>query len=264
MTSYLFDNAWQQARQRLAALEAWLDPGTIRLLATLGVGEGWRCLEVGAGGGSIAAWLGERVGPRGHVLATDIDTRFLEPLTAPNLEVRRHDLARDALPEGAFDLVHARAVLEHLPERDHALQRLAAALRPGGWLLVEDGDFTTLLPAPGGDAAAVALVGKVWAAIRPVRAARGATDDYGRRLFGAVRALGLVDLGAEGRVAVAWGGSPLAPIMRLTVEQLRDPLLGAGEVSEQDLVRCLAVLEDPEFVWTLPTMVAVWGRRSPG
>src|SRR5690348_12179117 len=83
---------------------------------------------------------------------------------------------------------------------------------------------------------------------------------YEPRLFGAVRALGLVDLGAEGRVAVAWGGSPLAPIMRLTIEQLREALLGTGAVSEPDLVRCLAVLEDPEFVWTQPTMVAVWGR----
>ncbi len=108
MTSYTFDNAWQQARQRLTGLEAWLDPGTIRHLEMLQVGAGWRCLEVGAGGGSIASWLGARVGASGHVVATDIDPRFIDVLDAPNVEVRRHDIVTDDLETGAFDLVHAR------------------------------------------------------------------------------------------------------------------------------------------------------------
>ena len=51
MAKYAFDNAWEQARQRLAAIEAWLDPGTIRHLSERGIGPGWRCLEVGAGVG---------------------------------------------------------------------------------------------------------------------------------------------------------------------------------------------------------------------
>ncbi len=150
MTDYMLDNAWRQARERLAALEAWLDPGTTRHLEALGVGAGWRCLEVGAGGGSVAAWLGARVGPSGYVLATDIDTRFLDALAAPNVEVRQHDIVTEALPEGAFDLVHARAVLEHLPQHERALGRMAAALKPGGWLLVEDVDFASFVPGVGG------------------------------------------------------------------------------------------------------------------
>ena len=90
---YVFDNAAErQARERFAALPRIYDPGTIRHLQALGVTAGWRCLEVGAGGGSIALWLAERVGPSGYVLATDLDTRFLEPLARPTLEVRRHDI----------------------------------------------------------------------------------------------------------------------------------------------------------------------------
>ena len=54
MSSYAFENAWQRARQRLNAIEAWLDPDTIRHLTARGVGPGWHCLEVGAGGESIA------------------------------------------------------------------------------------------------------------------------------------------------------------------------------------------------------------------
>jgi hypothetical protein len=88
---YVLDNA-AEARARFEALPRIYDPGTFRHLAALGVGEGWRCLEVGAGGGSVARWLADRVGPVGHVLATDIDTRFLDALAGPTLEVRRHDV----------------------------------------------------------------------------------------------------------------------------------------------------------------------------
>ena len=129
---YVFDNAEvEQARRRFAGLPLIFDPGTIRVLSERGVGPGWSCLEVGGGGGSVAAWLAERVGPTGFVLVTDIDTRFLEAMHAPNLEVQRHDIATDPLPESAFDLVHTRLVLQHVPGRDEALARMAAALKAG-------------------------------------------------------------------------------------------------------------------------------------
>src|ERR671926_1028819 len=134
---YRFDNAWLQARDRLAALEAQLDPGTIRHLQALGVGDGWHCLEIGGGGGSITEWLCRRVGPTGRVVATDINTRFLEALDFGNLEVRVHNIVEDELEQGAFDLVHARGVLVYLSQRDTMLERMVSALRPGGVVLVE-------------------------------------------------------------------------------------------------------------------------------
>src|SRR5215470_14466102 len=105
--SYILDNAWVQERERHRLRETVQDPESIRHLERLGVAEGWDCLEVGAGGGSIAEWLCQKVGSRGHVLATDIDTRFLDALEYPNLEVRRHSVAHEVLPIGAFDVVHA-------------------------------------------------------------------------------------------------------------------------------------------------------------
>src|SRR5260370_40915997 len=83
MSNYIFDNAAQQASQRFASLETLLDPWTIRHLETTGIGPGWQCWEVGAGGGAIARGLGERRGPTGHVPVTDIDPRFL--LGSPSL-----------------------------------------------------------------------------------------------------------------------------------------------------------------------------------
>jgi 2-polyprenyl-3-methyl-5-hydroxy-6-metoxy-1,4-benzoquinol methylase len=147
-SDYSLDNAWVQARERLAALEAHADPGTIRHLEALGVSNGWQCLEVGGGGGSIAEWLCRQVGPAGRVVATDINTRFLEALDLATLEVRVHNIVEDELEQGAFDLVHTRAVLFHLGQRQTALERMVSALKPGGWLLVEEPDYSCFVADP--------------------------------------------------------------------------------------------------------------------
>src|SRR5437588_3227679 len=88
MTEYMFDPAWEQERARIGAGEELFDPATTHILESIGVDEGWKCLEIGAGGGTIASWLCERVGSSGHVVAIDLDIRFIEHLDHPNLEVR--------------------------------------------------------------------------------------------------------------------------------------------------------------------------------
>lgn len=80
-------------RQKIQA--AVYDPVTIRRLEVTGVTNGWRCLEAGAGIGSVAQWLSTRVGPTGKVVATDIELRFLGRKSVPNLEVRQHDILKD-------------------------------------------------------------------------------------------------------------------------------------------------------------------------
>jgi len=77
------------------------------------IGRGRSRLEVGGGGGSIASWLCARVGAAGRVLATDLDPRFLQSLAYGNLEVRRHDIRTESLPQEELDLAHARLVLIH-------------------------------------------------------------------------------------------------------------------------------------------------------
>lgn len=100
--SYQFEHSWQHERERLAAIEGELDSCSIACLTAIGVGPGWRCLEAGAGAGSIARWLSERVAPWGTVVATDLETGFLETLEATNLDVRRHYITSDPLEADSF------------------------------------------------------------------------------------------------------------------------------------------------------------------
>ena len=136
---------WDEERIRLAGLESALDEGTRAHLLRMGVGPGSRCIEIGAGGGTVALWLAESVAPAGKVIATDLETDFLQGQAAgyPTLEVLRHDIGAEDLPSG-FDVVHPRWVTEWLPDKRQALNQMVAALRPGGVLLDEEPDFVTV------------------------------------------------------------------------------------------------------------------------
>jgi 2-polyprenyl-3-methyl-5-hydroxy-6-metoxy-1,4-benzoquinol methylase len=136
--SYMMSGAETNSEStRLRNIQQASDSFTIKHLEATGIGQGWRCLEIGAGGGSIAAWLGDRVGASGSVVATDVDIQRLSHLRAP-VEVRRHDIAHDDLESAAYDLVHCRLVLQHLTEPVVALHKMATAVAPGGWLVVEE------------------------------------------------------------------------------------------------------------------------------
>ena len=111
---------------RLKLLEALCDPWTFRCLAGIGVRQGWRCLEVGAGAGSVVRWLSDRLGVAGRVVAADLDPRFLGDLRAPNVEVRRCDITQDDVEPASYDLVHSRALLMHVDDPAGVLRRMAA------------------------------------------------------------------------------------------------------------------------------------------
>jgi ubiquinone/menaquinone biosynthesis C-methylase UbiE len=123
---YPLSNEWKEARQRLSQLEAVWNPWTIRNFGKVGVREGWHCLEIAGGGGSIAEWLCRQVGSSGHVVATDLEPLFLEAINASNLEVWRHDILHEPLPEGNFDFIHARAVLGFLPQPAETITKIGA------------------------------------------------------------------------------------------------------------------------------------------
>ncbi len=256
MAKYALDNAWERARRRLSLLENYLDPMTQRRLAALGVNQGWRVLEVGGGGGSIAQWLCRQVGARGHVTATDIDIRFLQEIHENNFEAAAHDITAEELPEGKFDLVHTRWLLHHLPDPKRAIERMIAALRPGGWLLLEEVDFF-----PVQTSTSPLYIDFMLALTGTVVAASGRDCLWARVLPALVSEQGLADVDGEGDLALLRGGSPMAELFQLTGEQMRHKIISSAALPAERFDAGLALLDDPKFWAFAGAGIAVWGRR---
>lgn len=260
--AYAFGNALEIQRERLQALEELLDPGTIRVLGECGARPGWRCLEVGAGGGSIAAWLSAQVGADGAVVATDLDTTHLRDLSHPNLEVQTHDVVGDDLPEEAYDLVHMRLVLAWLDEPSVALERLVSALRPGGVLVAEEMDFVSVAVDPRVDPDQAAVFARVVGAHNAVLATRHGFDPaYGRRVEGDVEEAGLAEVQSEGRASTWHGGRAGGRVWKLTFVQLREALVESGLVAGEDVDAAIELCDDPGFRFLSQLVVTARGRR---
>jgi SAM-dependent methyltransferase len=255
---YALDNSSPEAAARFPALSRAFDAGTQRHLDAIGVAAGWRCLEVGGGGGSIARWLAERVGPTGHVLVTDIDARHLRFGGIPEVEVRVHDIAQDPLPPASFDLVHARLVLLHVRDRETALASMVAALKPGGWLVDEEFD-SSVFPDPARYPGETLL--RTHLGLARTLDERGVDRSFGRRLYGRLRALGLDHVAAEGRTVMWPAGSAGAAMMRANYEQLRSHMIDAGYVTQSEFERDVAALDDPDFLMPSPILWAVSGQK---
>ncbi|HXX91691.1 MAG TPA: methyltransferase domain-containing protein [Acidimicrobiales bacterium] len=258
---YLLGGDLPATRRRLDALRALFDPWTLWHLAERGVGTGWRCWEVGAGGTSVVEWLAARVGAGGRVLATDIDTAALAAAATGPVEVRRHDVVADAPPDEVFDLVHARLVLVHLADRSAALATMADVLAPGGWLVVEDADPAlqplACLDDTGADAA---LANRVRAGFRTLLAARGVDLAFGRTLPRRLRSLGLLDVGADAYVALSHPAC--APLERATIEMIRPQLVDNGIAGDAEIDRLLAAVDAGRVELVQPPLVTAWGRRA--
>jgi len=220
------------ATTRSDPLRTLFDPVTRRHLDALGVGEGWRCWEVGGGGPSTPAWLAERVGPTGRVLATGLDVGWAsgrEPY-----EVRRHDVVRDEPPGETFDLVHARLVLARVADRHAALRHMVGALRPGGWLVVEeiDVDFQPCA-TPDASNAGQYLSNRIRAGLLAVLGRRGVDLELGRKVPRLLREVGLVDVAADGYFPLA---SPAAAALEAaSIEHLRGALVALRAASDDEL-----------------------------
>ncbi|MFO0592679.1 MAG: AMP-binding protein [Polyangiaceae bacterium] len=242
--------------ERLGHLQQMLNPITFRRLEKLGVAKGWRCLDMGAGEGSVARWLAERVGPEGRVVAADLHPRFLVGIEEPNIEVRAHDILAADLEPGAYDLVHCRALLMHLPDPRKALERMIAAVKPGGWICIEEGDYGS------------------WEAIdhdsvdgacfrRTFQAALGLKMDYrfGRRTRSLLEAARLTDIGHDGATTVSHGEEPGAHFHRMSAAVLRKPAVAAGAATDADFDVLERAFRDPSFGFVSVTLFGAWGRR---
>jgi len=253
------DSDAETESNRLGLLESSRDPATMRQLEELGVGPGWRCLEVGAGRGSIARWLAEKVAPTGSVTAVDLDLRFLTDLPE-NIELRQLDIREDEVEVEAYDLVHSRALLMHLPDPVETLTKLAAALRPGGLLLAEEPDFG--LFHYGGHPDSLEMSEIAHRTFDSMKEAGIFNAQFGRSLPALLSACGLSLLGTRIETPVSGPGEPDYELARATALESAPKLAAAGIVTEANVTRLEDYFSQPGAVLTCSSLVAAWGRKQ--
>jgi SAM-dependent methyltransferase len=257
-TRHVFGDHSEHAREQHRWLSLAYDPMTTARLDEAGVAPGWRCLEVGAGNGSVAVWLAQRVAPTGTVVATDLRPEHIP--AADRLEIVRHDVARDPLPDGEFDLVHVRLVLRLLPERLRVLAKLVRALKPGGVLQIDEFDITygpaLLLPDP----AARDLYETFMETKTRLMTRMGTDVAWGRKAAAAMRQAGLVDVDPQPRLEQWNAESPGVRVLANHTRHLRDHFVREG-MSDRRLADVRALLAHPDFRASSYAIYSVLGRR---
>ena len=196
-------------------------------------------------------------------MATDLNPRFLQGSDLPdNVEVREHDVLERGFEPQAYDLVHARALLVHMPDPERTVARLAAAVRPGGWLLLEEADFSMFRASdahyPGAEQFDMS-VRRLLDAIRDAGIWDGA---LGHRIPLLVERLGCGETDHDCVPFMARGGDDRGGRFWSLTFRLSGPeLVAKGAVEQTDLDHVLACLEDPEFRFIAGVLFGAWGRR---
>lgn len=256
MHPYIFDNASTAEYQRLDLMSKILDPRTRASLSVLGVGKGWNCLELGGGNGSMTEWLCKMAGTLGSVTSIEANPKLIELIPAQNLIVRQADVRTTEFPADAFDLVMCRALLHQIAENAPAvLAKMAAAVKPGGWLFVCEPDFH-LVRTCKPEAWVTA-----WEGILKWGLTQGVDWFIGRQLPAMVESLGLGRPEATTEAPNIRGTCRGAVYFQMFFEMVRDRVIGSGLVDAKTLDAASAMLSDPDC-WTQCWMLtSVWVRK---
>ena len=259
---YIFaESQYNQEQERLQKIQQVCDRSTKELILATGLTAGWRCLEVGAGAGSIMKWMADLVGKAGTVVAVDIDTRFIANTKSSNVEVIEADIKQFSGLSNSFDLIHARYVLIHLVDFQVALSKMLNLLKPGGWLVIEEPDFS-VSRAIFGEEEECKSVNKVNQAIYRMFADRGIDYSLGIQLPAIFQELGLQQLTVKNEVPLSQGASGVADVMKLSAIQLADQYIATGEVNSEDIQRYCRFAENQTSWAVYRGKVGVAGRKS--
>ncbi|MFF4674988.1 class I SAM-dependent methyltransferase [Streptomyces sp. NPDC001279] len=240
--------------ERLRRLEDALDPETIGMLSDCTVQPDWRCLELGAGAGSIAYWLAGMC-PEGRTTAVDLDTRFLDQGAFRNLTISEQDVVECDFAPQSFDLIHTRALLVHLPQREEIYRRAAQWLAPGGWLVTEEPVIIDDRESPYPE------FSKMTRAVRTLWGRHGADLRWSRSLPGLALRNGLADLSVSARIMQCGQGGAGDRHWTFMINQMRAPLISAGLLSQEEWQAGIDSFNDPAFMDISLVMISVRARR---
>jgi SAM-dependent methyltransferase len=251
--------------ERLRIQAEGMAPDTRTMLERIGVGSGWRCLDLGCGPGGITKLLSEYVGPAGRVVGLDMDESFLAHARASapaNVEFRRGNAYDCDLPEGSFDLVHMRFIASTAGDPERLIREALRLVRAGGVVALQEPDGSTLHcypPHPAWERLKQALLGAF--------AGVGADLTLARRLYALALGAGLADVEYRPFLVGVRSIDPMVDYLPSTVESLRGTIIKLGLLSEAEfgstVAACRKHLCQPGTAFTMYTVAQVWGRK-PG
>jgi SAM-dependent methyltransferase len=257
--------------ERLNVLARACAPGTKALLDRVGVPEGARCLDVGCGGGHVSRELATRAGQNGSVVAIDLDPTVLELAGAAvsaegitNVEFRCCDATQFDRSTGdvAYDMAYARCLLSHVGDPARVVSAMAASLKPGGLVVVEDVDFTGHFCYP-----ACQAHDRFVELYRETVRRRGGNADIGPTLPSLLKAAGLEDIGVKVWQECGLQGDAKL-ISPLTLTRIADAVVSEGVATAEEVTQSVADLStyaaDPTTLMSMPRFVQAWGSPSLG
>jgi trans-aconitate methyltransferase len=256
--------------ERLRAQARVWESATGRLLDQVGLALGASCLDAGSGPGETMRMMAQRVGPAGEVVGIDVDDSLgaialaaLHGAGHRHCRFHRHDVTVAApIPGAPFDVVYARLLLFHLPERVAVLARLWEAVAPGGHLVVQEYDMRTVGVLPeltSVDEARRVMIAAFTEARCDVHAGARLPELFAQ-----------AGIGRPDGTDVAGRLEPLASggaMLERTLRSVLPTALAHGLTTENDAIRVLAAIEcdtirfaDRPLLW--PLMIGAWKRKE--
>jgi hypothetical protein len=181
-------------------------------------------------------------------------------LDASNVAVRSQDVVTGDLERDQFDLVHFRALVEHVHDVERALNQMVGALVSGGWLVGEGGDFARYRAVDADHPRAAGfddVMGRTFSFIRQA----GIFDPFAVSSLPALfEGAGLVDVGVDDASPPVRGGDPMAVMFETSWQRFDGPLTTHGVITEAEAAVRSAAHYDPSFSF-YSGAVSAWGRR---
>jgi SAM-dependent methyltransferase len=263
MGKYMFAGG-EEGKSRLDLQSAAHRPSTRDLLSTLGVRPGWRCLDVGAGGGQVTIDLARMVAPSGVAVGIDVDDVIVD---LARKEAAAHGVGNvdfrvgpvEELDEGGFDLAYTRLLLDVVSDPHAVLSKMVSAVKPDGVVIAEEPEISSSFCYPPNDA-----FGHWIEWFGETMRRRGGDPDIGPRLPQLFRSAGLDDIGLR-IVHLAWIEGEEKRLHWMAMGEVRDAAIGEGVATPSEYddarkeIRILA--EDRATIVAVPRIFQVWGYR---
>jgi SAM-dependent methyltransferase len=231
------------AVRRLHALHEVYSPFARGVLASAGLKAGMNVADFGCGVGMTTRMLAEMVGPSGSVTGIDFSTAQVEEAREisaragiDNVSFLQANACETGLPRACFDLAYCRYLLLHLPNPAACIEEMLSVLKPGGILVLEDGDLTTAMSQPPTASNAFA---DLFGQLGPTR---GLDYSMAKNLHRLVETAGILDARAVNHQP-ACITSEHRHLLKWSVEEAGPAFVGASLITEEQLANTLLEMQ---------------------